>query len=69
MGRLKAGHIDPYEPGTQRERGYMCGISLVYKDDCMEDTATVTATVVQRVIRSIKVFTQDAMWELDELAA
>jgi hypothetical protein len=28
-----------YEPGTPRERQYMSGLSSVYKDDCMEDTA------------------------------
>ena len=67
MARLKAGHIDLYEPGTQKERGYMCGISSVYKDDCVENAATATATIIHRVIGSIKVCAQDTEWELDEL--
>jgi hypothetical protein len=35
----------------------MCGILLVYKNNYIKDVATVAATVVQRVIKSIKVFT------------
>ena len=68
MARLKAGHIDLYEPRTQRERGYMCGILSVYKDDCIKDATVVTAIIVQRVIKSIEVYTQDTKQKLDELA-
>jgi hypothetical protein len=39
----------------------MCGISLVYKDNCIKNTATVAVTVVQRGIKNIKVFTQDTI--------
>ena len=45
----------------------MCGISSVYKDDCVENAATATATIIHRVIGSIKVCAQDTEWELDEL--
>jgi hypothetical protein len=69
MARLQAGHIDQYEPGTQRERAYMCGISSIYKEDCMDDAATVAARAISdRIdcIDDIEVFTQDADYEPDD---
>jgi hypothetical protein len=73
IARLKAGHTDQYEAGTLPERGYMCGISSVYKDDCIEDAAIIAAAAVQnstavdRVasIGGVEVFTQEAEFELD----
>jgi len=47
MARLQAGHTDQYEAGTQRERGYMAGLSSVYKDDCIEDPAIIAAKAMQ----------------------
>jgi hypothetical protein len=45
----------------------MSGISSIYKDDCIEDSATVAATAMKRdIIRSIEVFSQDAELELDD---
>jgi len=75
MARLEAGHVDQYEPGTRRERAYMCGISSIYKDDCMEDAAMVSARAMNgnttrdgRIdsINGIEVFTQDAEFEVDD---
>ena len=40
MARIAAGHSDQYEPGTQRERGHMRGLSTVYRDDPIEENAT-----------------------------
>ena len=77
MARLEAGYVDRYEAGTRRERGYMCGIASIYKDDSIKDAATITATVMQEstvskvnVISEIEVFTQDIDFDLsdDELA-
>ena len=69
MGRLKAGHLDLYEPGTQRERGYMCGMTSIYKDDSIEDAATIAAKAIQEekicMIDGVEVFTQDAEFDLD----
>ncbi len=68
MARIERGHQDLYEPGTRLERGYMAGISLVYKDDSVEDAATVTTDIITReTISSIKVYTQDAEFDLDEV--
>ena len=69
IARLQAGHIDQYEPGTQRERAYMCGISSIYKEDCMDDAATVAARAISdRIdcIDGIEVFTQDADYKPDD---
>ena len=75
MARLEAGHVDQYEPGTRRERAYMCGISSIYKDDCIEDAAMVSARAMNsnttrdgRIdsINGIEVFTQDAEFEVDD---
>ncbi|RFU26621.1 hypothetical protein B7463_g9713, partial [Scytalidium lignicola] len=41
MLRFEQGHIDNYEPGTVRERGYMRGISSIYKDDYVESSANI----------------------------
>ncbi len=68
IARLKAGQVDLYKPGTWREHSYMCGIALVYQDNCIEDTATITATVIRRdIIGGVEVYTQDAEFELDKL--
>jgi hypothetical protein len=34
-----SGHVDTYEPGTERERAYMRGISSIYQTDSIEDAA------------------------------
>ena len=68
MARLQAGHIDQYKPGTQRKRAYMCGISLIYKEDCIDDAVTVAARAISNkidCINNIKVFTQDADYKPD----
>jgi hypothetical protein len=68
MARLQTGYIDLYEPGTRRERGYMSGISSVYKDGSIEDASTVAALVIQKeVIGGIEVHTQDAEFEWDNI--
>jgi len=72
MARLNAGHVDLYEAGTRRERGYMCGITSVYKEDSMEDAAEIAAKAMQQgierisVIDGVEVFTQDADFDLDD---
>jgi len=70
MERLRAGHLDLYEPGTWRERGYMNGITSVYKDDSIEDPATIAAKAIQEericIIDGVEVFSQDAEFDLDE---
>jgi hypothetical protein len=45
--RFGSGYVDTYEPGTARERQYMCGLSSVYKDDCMEDTAKLADEAIE----------------------
>ena len=63
MARLVDGHIDQYEPGTRRERGYMCGMSSIYKEDCIEDVATIAVRSMQEstvrisIINGVEVFT------------
>ena len=47
MARLQARHIDLYEPGTIRERGYMHGISSVFKDDSIENSAEIASRVIE----------------------
>jgi hypothetical protein len=63
MATIKGGYTDPYEPGTRRERAYMCGISSVYQDDNIDDAATVAATAIED---SIIVQVPDT-WDLDNL--
>ena len=77
MARLQAGHVDLYEPGTIRERGYMHGISSVFKDDSIEDTAEITVRVMEKdehpiesqmttiVVDTGDMHTQDAEFEWD----
>ena len=48
MARLQAGHVDLYEPGTIRERGYMHGISSVFKDDSIKSGAEIAARVIEK---------------------
>ena len=66
MSRINARHIDLYEPGTRRERGYMCGISSVYKEDSMDDAATIATATIQKDIEG---YTQDVEWDLEDLKA
>jgi hypothetical protein len=66
MARLADGYVDQYEAGTQRERGYMQGISLIYRDDSLDDTATIIEKIQQEVIGGIKVYTQDGDFKLDK---
>ncbi len=57
-----------YELGTRLKRGYIAGILLVYKDDSIEDTAIVTTDIIIReTISSIKVYTQNAEFDLDKV--
>ena len=66
MARLGAGHIDQYEPGTQRERAYICGISSIYEEDSIEDAATISAKAMNSRIDQVggvEVFTQDAEFD------
>ena len=48
MARLKEEHVDQYEAGTRQERGYMCGMSSIYKDDCMTDAAILAANAMNK---------------------
>jgi hypothetical protein len=48
--RLENGHHDLYEPGTQRERAYMRGISSIYQTDSIVDASTAAATAVEEDI-------------------
>ena len=73
MARLRAGHIDQYEAGTQRERGYMQGIGALYNDDDpLQDATTITTRAIEssgsRIdqIGGVEAFTQDAEFDLDE---
>ena len=69
MQRLELGHRDLYEPGTRRERAYMQGIASVYQTDSTEDATIIAAATMQReVIGGVEVYTQDADFELDEVA-
>jgi hypothetical protein len=67
--RLQNGHVDLYEPGTRRERGYMNGIASVYRDDS-DATAVAIRSIQRSVVDGIEVHTQDGEFEddLDELA-
>ena len=64
MATIENGYSDPYEPGTRRERAYMCGIASVYKEDCIDDAATITATAMEEII---EIATQDVERDLDDL--
>jgi hypothetical protein len=48
--RLENGHHDLYEPGTQRERAYMRGISSIYQTESIVDASTAAATAVEEDI-------------------
>ena len=50
MATIENEYIDPYEPGTRRERAYMCGISSVYQEDNMDDAATIATTTMEDTI-------------------
>jgi len=62
LNRLDNGHEDQYEPGTQRERGYMRGLSSIYQTDSLVDAATATAEVVQSTLIEVELGEE----ELDE---
>jgi hypothetical protein len=47
LSRLENGHQDLYEPGTQRERAYMRGLSSIYQTDSIVDAATAAAAAVE----------------------
>ena len=47
MSSIWNGHVDTYEPGTVRERGYMRRISSIYQTDSMVDSATIADNLVQ----------------------
>ena len=74
MSRLAKGHIDQYEPGTLRERGYMGGMSSIYEDDNMVDAATLPANAISGsmtakkmdIVDGVEVYTQDAEFDLDD---
>ena len=73
IAQLEGGYYDQYEPSTRRERGYMCGMSSIYQDDCMVDAAIIAANVMSQtiiaekrdVVSGVEVFTQDAEFDLD----
>jgi hypothetical protein len=68
MAEIESEYIDPYEPGTRRERGYMAGIASIYQDDYIENAATIAANVIKRsVIHEVEVHIQDTEFDIDEL--
>ena len=65
MARLQLGHKDLYEPGTQRERGYMQSMASVYQTDSTIDPIEAAAQEIQRdIIGGIEVYTQVAEYNL-----
>ena len=64
MTEIKNRYVDPYEPGTRKERTYTCGISSIYQEDNIEDVATIAATTMED---SIIVQVLDTEWDLDNL--
>ena len=74
MARLRERHIDQYEAGTRQKRGYICGMSSTYKDNCMADAAILAANAISKsmvakkrdVVGSVKAYTQDTEFELDD---
>ena len=48
MARFKEGHVDQYKAGTRQERGYMCGMSSICRDDCMTDAAILATNAMIR---------------------
>ena len=66
MARIKARHIDLYEPRTRQEQGYIFGILLVYKENSIKDVAMYAAIAIRLCINTIKVFIQDAEFELND---
>jgi MULE transposase domain len=58
LTRLDNGHQDLYEPGTERERAYMRGLSSIYQVDTIADSATSAAELIEgEVIDCIEVDT------------
>jgi hypothetical protein len=47
MSRFRSGHIDIYKPGIARKRQYMSRLSLVYKDDYIEDIAKLANKAIE----------------------
>jgi hypothetical protein len=69
IARLQARHINQYKPGTQHKRAYMCDILSIYKEDYIDDVATVaTRAISDRIncINGIEVFTQDTNYKPDD---
>jgi hypothetical protein len=46
----------------------MAGILSIYQDDCIDGAAIVAGNTIKELISEIEVYTQDAEFELDELA-
>jgi hypothetical protein len=52
LSRLQNGHQDPYEPGTQGERGYMRGLSSIWQTDSIVDIAIAAVALIERAVIS-----------------
>jgi hypothetical protein len=78
LARLANRHRDLYKPGTRHERMYMQGISSIYQSDSIVDSTIAAAAAIEEsvtavevetpreVISGVKVYTQDAEFELDD---
>ena len=56
-----------YEPGTQRERGYMHGMLSIYQSDSIIDATVASATAIPRDVNGgLEIYTQDADFEVDD---
>ena len=64
IATIEGRYIDLYKPGTRRERAYMSGISSVYQEDNIEDSAIVAATAMED---TIVVEIPATEWDLDDL--
>ena len=64
IAALENGYIDPYEPGTRRERVYISSISSIYQEDSIQDIVTIAATSMED---TIVVEILDKEWNLDDL--
>jgi hypothetical protein len=52
LSRLQNGHQDPYEPGTEGERGYMWGLLSIWQTDSIVDVATAAVALIEKAIIS-----------------
>ena len=48
IARLQARHVDLYKPRTIRERGYIHGISSVFKDDSIDNSTKIASRVIEK---------------------